>query len=80
MFASLGLPALAGFWSEFLVFVGAFLAIPVHTVASALGLVLTAAFFLWTIQRVLLGPINPEWKGGGYGPARGCGAHASARP
>jgi NADH-quinone oxidoreductase subunit M len=63
MFASLGLPALAGFWSEFLVFVGSFHAIPVHTVASAIGLVLTAAFFLWTIQRVLLGPINSEWKG-----------------
>ena len=62
MFASLGLPGLAGFWSEFFVFLGAFKAIPGLTAISAIGLIVTAAFFLWTVQRVLLGPLNPQWK------------------
>ncbi len=63
MFASLGLPALAGFWSEFFVFVGAFPSMPELTILAAIGLVVTAAFFLWTIQRMLLGPVNEAWKG-----------------
>ena len=62
MFASLGLPALAGFWSEFFVFVGAFPSMQTDDLA-AIGLVVTAAFFLWTIQRMLSGRSNEAWKG-----------------
>jgi NADH-quinone oxidoreductase subunit M len=53
--ASLGLPGLAGFVSEFMVFRGAFPAYTWITVASGLGIIVTAAFLLWTIQRILLG-------------------------
>lgn len=64
-FASLGLPGLAGFVSEFLVFLGAFgsagLAFRVLTAISLLGVVFTAAFFLWMIQRMFLGEPNPRW-------------------
>jgi NADH-quinone oxidoreductase subunit M len=63
MFASLGLPGLAGFIGEFMVFVGTYPIFPVHTVIAALGLIVTAAFLLWTVQRVLLGPLNPRWAG-----------------
>jgi NADH:ubiquinone oxidoreductase subunit 4 (subunit M) len=63
MFASLGLPGLAGFIGEFMVFVGAYPIFPVHTVIAAVGLIVTAAFLLWTVQRVLLGPLNPRWTG-----------------
>jgi len=60
-FASLGLPLLAGFIGEFLAFVGTFPLFRLHTAIAALGLVITAAFLLWTIQRVLLGPLNEKW-------------------
>jgi NADH-quinone oxidoreductase subunit M len=61
MFASLGLPGLAGFIGEFMVFVGTYPIYPLATVIAAVGLIVTAAFLLWTIQRVLLGPPNPRW-------------------
>jgi NADH-quinone oxidoreductase subunit M len=65
-FASLGLPALAGFVSEFFVFVGSFgastFAYRVITGLSLLGVVFTAALLLWMIQRVFLGELNPRWK------------------
>lgn len=62
-FASLGLPGLAGFVSEFMVFVGAFGTYPLMTALSVLGVVITAAFFLMLIQRVFLGELNLQWRG-----------------
>jgi NADH-quinone oxidoreductase subunit M len=64
-FASLGLPGLAGFWSEFFVFRGAFAIIPVFAVIGVLGIVVTAAYILWKIvQHVFLGPFDEERWGG----------------
>jgi NADH-quinone oxidoreductase subunit M len=68
-FASLGLPGLAGFVSEFLVFNGAFRValagnMPLFwlTALSVLGILFTAAFILWkVIQMLLLGPQNERW-------------------
>ena len=60
--ASLGLPGLNGFVSEFMIFRGAFAALPWITVVATLGLVTTAVYLLWMIQRLLLGPLNPRWK------------------
>lgn len=56
--ASLGLPGLAGFISEFFVFLGSFNVFLWLAAAGVIGVVVTAAFFLWMIQRVLLGPPN----------------------
>ena len=53
--ASLGLPGLAGFVAEFAIFVGAFPAMPWLTVLGAAGIVLTAGYVLWMIQRVFFG-------------------------
>ena len=64
-FASLGLPGLAGFVSEFFIFRGA---IPIYTVIAALGvigIIVNAAYLLWMLQRVLLGP--RRIRGGGRG-------------
>jgi NADH-quinone oxidoreductase subunit M len=33
------------------------------TVLAALGVIFTAAYLLWTVQRVFLGPLNEKWKG-----------------
>ena len=60
-FASLGLPGLAGFISEFLVFRGAFHIIPGFAIVGILGIVLTAAYILYKIvQNVFLGEFNQE--------------------
>ena len=58
--ASLGLPGLVGFVAEFTVFVGTyeafgwFVAIPIITV------VLTAAYYIYAMQKALFGPLNPK--------------------
>ncbi|MBC7241588.1 MAG: NADH-quinone oxidoreductase subunit M [Anaerolineae bacterium] len=60
-FASLGLPGLAGFWSEFFVFRGTFAIIPIYAVIGVLGVIFTAAYILWKIiQYMFLGPFNEE--------------------
>jgi NADH-quinone oxidoreductase subunit M len=63
-FAALGLPGLSGFISEAFVFLGAFqsTAIRTITIASTIGIVLTAAYMLWTLQRVFLGTLPEKWK------------------
>ncbi len=61
--ASLGLPGLNGFVSEFLVVRGAW---PVFTVATALsmiGLFFTGAYTLKALWKVLHGPLNTHWSG-----------------
>ena len=60
-FAALGLPGLSGFISEVLVFLGAFKTWPLITAFSATGVVLTAAYILWTYQRIFLGKINEKY-------------------
>ncbi len=62
--ASLGLPGLAGFISEFLVFRGAFDIVPVYAMIGVIAIVLTAAYILWKIvQYVFLGEYSEEkWK------------------
>jgi len=64
-FAALGLPGLSGFISEAFSFLGAFQVdeLRVITIASTLGIVLTAAYMLWTLQRVFLGKPNEKWAG-----------------
>ncbi len=61
MLASLGLPGLMGFIAEFLIFVGSFQIFPQLTVVAVTGVIFSAAMFLWTIQRIFLGPLNPKW-------------------
>jgi NADH-quinone oxidoreductase subunit M len=63
LFAALGLPGLSGFISEALVFLGAFQTYRTITIISALGIVIGAAYVLWMLQRVFLGPANPKYEG-----------------
>jgi NADH-quinone oxidoreductase subunit M len=71
-FASLGLPSLCGFIGEFWVLVGTFTAGQVHpeftwakpmAVVALLGVILTAAYILWMIQRVYLGKQREDYAG-----------------
>jgi NADH-quinone oxidoreductase subunit M len=60
-FASLGLPGLSGFVSEYLVFTGSFTLLPVVTILAAFGVVLTAGYLLWMLKRAFYGPLNLKW-------------------
>ena len=62
-FAALGLPGLSGFVSELFSFLGAFQVekLRLITMVSTLGIILTAAYMLWTLQRVFLGKANEKW-------------------
>ncbi len=60
--ASLGLPGLSGFVAEFLSLVGTFPAHPAITAVAVLGIVVSAAYMLMVMQKVLLGPLNEKWK------------------
>jgi len=62
IFASMGLPGLSGFISEVLVLLGSWQKYPILTVLAASGVILTAGYLLWTIQRVYLGAINEKYK------------------
>jgi len=55
-FAALGLPGLCGFIGEVFVVLSAWNFSPFLAVIAAFGVVLTACYILWTIQRVYLGP------------------------
>ncbi|HEU4758660.1 MAG TPA: NADH-quinone oxidoreductase subunit M, partial [Dehalococcoidia bacterium] len=61
--ASLGLPALAGFVSEVTVFLGTFERHEALTILGVTGIVLSAGYILWTIQRVFWGAPDPRWEG-----------------
>ncbi len=75
-FASLGLPGLCGFVGELLVLMGVFSAaggspilahgatsyqIICFGVLAAFGVIFTAAYLLWTLQRVYMGQPRPEY-------------------
>ncbi|CAD5272888.1 NADH-quinone oxidoreductase subunit M [Imperialibacter sp. EC-SDR9] len=71
-FASLGLPGLSGFIGELLVFLGAFQSSSINgqvpqwmAVLATFGLVLSAAYYLWTLQRMFYGRLalrEVAWK------------------
>jgi NADH-quinone oxidoreductase subunit M len=62
--ASLGLPGLNGFVSEFLVVRGAYPVLTIYTAISMLGLLFTGAYILKGIKSVLHGPMNEHWAHG----------------
>ena len=58
--ASLGLPGLAGFIPELNVFIGAFKAIPVIALVAMCSMIITAAYYLWALQRAYFGKYNEK--------------------
>jgi NADH-quinone oxidoreductase subunit M len=63
LFASLGLPGLSGFVSEFLIFKGSLPLAGWAAAVSTLGLLITAIFLLTILQRVFSGPLENRWSG-----------------
>jgi NADH-quinone oxidoreductase subunit M len=58
--ATLSLPGLAPFISEFLVLIGTFTRYPVFAVIAATALVLSAVYILWMYQRMMTGPVPDD--------------------
>ncbi|RMG97683.1 MAG: NADH-quinone oxidoreductase subunit M [Chloroflexi bacterium] len=61
--ASLGLPGLNGFVSEFMIVRGSWGVFTLQVALSMLGLLMTGAYILKGIGQTLHGPLNPEWAG-----------------
>jgi NADH-quinone oxidoreductase subunit M len=54
-FAGMGLPGLCGFWGEAWSVVSSWNYNPLYAVIAAAGVILTAGYILWAVQRVYLG-------------------------
>jgi NADH-quinone oxidoreductase subunit M len=61
--ASVAVPGMNSFVSEFLVFLGAFQAHPYLTAVSALSVIIGAGYALWLNERVFFGPMPNSWRG-----------------
>jgi len=61
LLASMGLPGLAQFVSEFHVLVGAFQHWGLYILIAGAGILITAAYSLRIIARMFMGPLNPKW-------------------
>jgi NADH-quinone oxidoreductase subunit M len=59
--AGMGVPGLANFWGELVVFVSAFRVYPVRGIAAVLALVVTALFMLRVVQKTFYGPENERF-------------------
>ncbi|HEY3009480.1 MAG TPA: NADH-quinone oxidoreductase subunit M [Micromonosporaceae bacterium] len=61
--ASLALPGMAPFVSEFLVLIGTFTVNKTVAVIATSGIILAAAYVLWMVQRAMQGELNPTLTG-----------------
>jgi len=61
--ASLGLPGLAGFVSEFMIVRGTWPIFTLITALAMIGLLLTGAYILKGVRATLYGPVNRRWVG-----------------
>jgi NADH-quinone oxidoreductase subunit M len=60
-FAAMGLPGMCGFVGEFMVVLATWNYNRFYAVLAALTVVITAAYILWTLQRVFMGE-NPQYR------------------
>jgi NADH-quinone oxidoreductase subunit M len=59
--ASMGIPCLASFWGELVVFISAFKTYPVRGALAVCALVVSALFMLRVVQRTFYGPKNESF-------------------
>ncbi|KCZ72535.1 proton-translocating NADH-quinone oxidoreductase, chain M [Candidatus Methanoperedens nitroreducens] len=58
--ASLGLPGMSGFIAEFLVLVNSYFTLPTFVILALFGIVFTAGYHLWAMQRAVFGTYNQK--------------------
>ncbi len=60
-FSAIGVPGTNGFIGEFLVLLGSYRTYPVLAVVAATSVIITAAYLLWAVQRIVFNPLDkPE--------------------
>ena len=57
-FSSIGVPGTNGFVGEFLVLIGAFRTYPIMTFIASTAVIISAAYLLWAIQRILFNSLD----------------------
>jgi NADH-quinone oxidoreductase subunit M len=60
--ASMGIPCLASFWGELVVFISAFKVYPFRGVMAVAALVVSALFMLRVVQKTFYGPKNTKYE------------------
>jgi NADH-quinone oxidoreductase subunit M len=60
--ASMGIPCLANFWGELVVFISAFKVYPVRGAAAVAALVISALFMLRVVQKTFYGPKKTQYE------------------
>ena len=58
--ASLGLPGMSGFIAEFLILVNSYFTLPTFVILALFGIVFTAGYHLWAMQRAVFGTYNEK--------------------
>jgi proton-translocating NADH-quinone oxidoreductase chain M len=58
--ASLGLPGMSGFIAEFLVLANSYFTLPTFVILALFGIVFTAGYHLWAMQRAVFGTYNEK--------------------
>jgi NADH-quinone oxidoreductase subunit M len=53
---------MSGFVAELLIFLGSAERFEAPTILAVIGILFSAGYILWTVQRVLFGPRNPRWE------------------
>lgn len=59
--AGMGVPGLANFWGELVVFIAAFKTYPALGIIAVMALVVTALFMLRVVQKTFYGPLNEHF-------------------
>jgi NADH-quinone oxidoreductase subunit M len=57
-FSSIGVPGTNGFVGEFLVLIGSFRTQPILSLIATTAVIISAAYLLWAIQRILFNPLD----------------------
>jgi NADH-quinone oxidoreductase subunit M len=65
-FGSFGVPATSGFIAEYITFIGSFISqvvdgIQVATIVAIGGIILSAVYILWMLQRAFYGPVQEQY-------------------
>lgn len=61
--SSIALPGTNGFVGEFLILSGSFRSFPIPTMIATSGVILSAVYMLWMVERVFFGPLKQETLG-----------------
>ena len=60
--AGVGVPCLASFWAELMVFIASFKVYPIYGGLAICALVVSALFILRVVQRTCYGPLDDRWR------------------